>query len=1392
MQNKNLYHITDTRKNRLLIDTGAAISICKPHVIPEGKTIFSENIIISGINGSDIPITQYFMSDIGNTGKPIKIYICNLQIDYDGILGINFLENYDCQIDLKEKILYTNFRTIRLQTEDKIQSTKREDKNNHPIQHEIRSHLREGIEKTPPQNTNALKIEPRCIQTIRIGTNYKDGDYFCPETYIKVHDSSDQLNTTKENTKTPERWNTGGSYSNPSVIINAVQTPEGTKTNSYHHSSLSDQIQGDREITETRYHKINEKVEIINQQKNKSYSRSLQGIELGKNTREINHITAIVSSVTTPNKNNIKQLKNCQNEERNTSAIERKIKIPEAIVTVRNNAFLTTIVNPYESYKLIELPKIDMTKIEDAQFIHNVQKCEMNENRTKEIRQVLRLDHLNAEEEEKITNLCLNYPEIFYLEGDKLSFTNQIKHEIKTTDSEPIFTKSYRYPQAHKQEVKSQIDKMLNQGIIQPSFSPWSSPVWVVPKKMDASGVQKWRIVIDYRKLNEKTIKDRYPLPNITDLLDQLGKCKYFTTIDLCSGFHQIQVEEKDIPKTAFTVENGHFEFRRLPFGLSNSPRTFSRVMDNVMTGLQGEQCLVYMDDVIVYSATLEEHIERLDNVFNRLSEANLKIQPDKCEFLRKEVAYLGHLVTPEGIKPNPSKVEAVVNFPQPTSPKEIKQFLGLSGYYRRFVPDYAKIIKPLTNLLKKNIEFNFNEKCVQAFNRCKILLTTAPILQYPDFEKDFIISTDASQHSVGAILSQGEINADLPVYYASRTLNSAETRYSTIERELLAIIWACKQFRPYIYGRKFILYTDHKPLEWLFNIKDPGSRLARWRLKLAEYDYQIKYRTGKSNTHADALSRIPINAITKLNNEIINTPITNELVEYSEKFVLHHKHKNILYIASDTHIQSSSGAYDAATRMIEKDVPSFPILNKSEITELQSVSTPNRKYFMLNCNLKNREQIYNDLIKNKSKLPNGNIYVNFIERVYLDKILSLAFKNETERKFIICKGTIEVPKIKDIPDLIKQYHTAEDNYHKGINETIRKIKSRFYWKNLTRDVAKYVRSCETCAKSKICRQSLRRPLIITDTPTKPFDKIYIDIFEYDKIKYLTILDSFSKYAQCYQVKQETSKEVIGKLNQFISHHPIPTTIATDNGACFSSQEFDEFCKRHNIDLKFISAHHPQSNAIERLHATISDSLRCYAEEHPTLKEKFTIPLIIRTYNNCRSSSTYFTPFEIIYGDINLQNYVMINEEEIIKNKRDNYRNELMNWQKNIFKIIHDNIIKNKEKSKTYHDTKYKTNETKYKIGDLIMIKNPDNSKQQPRFLGPFQILGLKNDTTAIIKQNFKATPIHLDRVRLYAPESNNDSDGNSEDSDNESEFFVSLQTHDTEDDSSTRVDTTA
>lgn len=276
--------------------------------------------------------------------------------------------------------------------------------------------------------------------------------------------------------------------------------------------------------------------------------------------------------------------------------------------------------------------------------------------------------------------------------------------------------------------------------------------------------------MIDFRQLNQKTEQDAYPLPNIEEILDQLGRARYFSAFDLASGFHQIPLDESSKKKTAFSTPGGHYEFNRMPFGLKNAPATFQRTMDNALRGLIGKTCFVYLDDIVIYGESIEEHNSKLQKLFQRLSDLRLKLQPDKCEYLKPELQYLGHIITEDGVRPNPEKLKAVKEFPRPKHVKNIKQFLGLAGYYRRFIKDFSKKAKPLTKLLKKDVPFDFSEEQTRAFEILKSELCNEPLLQYPDFKREFILTTDASNDAIGAILSQGDIGKDKPVAYTSRT----------------------------------------------------------------------------------------------------------------------------------------------------------------------------------------------------------------------------------------------------------------------------------------------------------------------------------------------------------------------------------------------------------------------------------------------------------------------------------------------------------------------------------------------------------------------------------------------------------------------------------------------
>lgn len=956
----------------------------------------------------------------------------------------------------------------------------------------------------------------------------------------------------------------------------------------------------------------------------------------------------------------------------------------------------------------------------------NYEKCKFNLGK-------INISHCNDEEKVHLVNLLKSYQDIFHCENKPLTFSNSIKHRIKLKDETPIYTKTYRYPHIHKEEVKKQVQDMLRQGIIKPSKSPWSSPIWIVPKKADNSLKKKWRMVVDYRKLNEKTIDDKYPIPNITDVLDKLGRSQYFSTLDLASGFHQIQVHEKDTPKTAFTVENGHYEFIRMPFGLKNAPSTFQRIMDDILRDLLNESCLVYLDDIVIFSTSLQEHIIKLKSVFERLRKHNFKIQLDKCNFLQKETAYLGHVITPDGIKPNPDKIQAILAYKIPSTPKELKGFLGLLGYYRKFIKDFAKITKPLTNSLKKGNKIDINDvKYKKCFETCKQLLVNDPILQYPNFEEPFILTTDASNYAIGAILSQGKvIGSDLPISYASRTLNQHEINYSTIEKELLAVIWATKYFRPYLYGRKFKIVTDHKPLQWLFALKEPNSKLVRWRLKLEEFDFEIIYKKGKLNSNADALSRPPnLNILSTDEENLEELPIFDFMDDFYKDLeeIIAEDTRSIIVEPPDL-IDLELEDDDVTIHTSQENplcgipITDDPInLGKNQIKFLSvkmSPLTPKIKHLFQNSKQRIIVQVSENNAHQEMEyfiqeyiVPNQQYHCHFeTEDLYFQLSNVLRKKFNTNIKFKRCNKVLEdVESIEDQLEKIKLAHEGKTN-HRGITETLSRLNKKYYWPNMQLTVQKYINNCDICKVVKYDRKPLKLKYNITPTPHKPFEIIHIDTLKYESQNFLTIIDAFSKYAQVYPLENIQAIEIMKKLLHFFTHHSIPTLIVSDNGSEFNNALITDFFRLHKIDIHFCSPHHPASNGLlERFHSTFLEHINLLHNREEFRNDPLEVKVLYATiaYNNSIHSTTKHTPFEIINYDF--QPTIEINlEQEIISNYVHSHKEKI----KILYELINKRLVENKENIIT------KLNEKREDIPDIpenVFVRRNFRSKKQNKY----------------------------------------------------------------------------
>ena len=1001
-----------------------------------------------------------------------------------------------------------------------------------------------------------------------------------------------------------------------------------------------------------------------------------------------------------------------------------KLEIPESLVSIKNQEAYVRILNPEDKdRKFAQIAPIQVDEIENLpdppNFANLNNYFQENFNFSFDLNK-LRTEHMNPEERTAIEKVVSEFQDIFHLGNQPLSFTNRIKHKIRTTDEIPIYSRNYRFPEIYREEIDRQVEEMLKQGIVQHSDSPYNSPIFLVPKKTPPgagpSEKPRFRLVVDYRSLNARTIDDKYPLPPISDLLDKLGRCQYFSVIDLQSGFHQIEMESDSQSKTAFSTPNYHLEFTRMPFGLKNAPSTFQRLMDNILRGVANEYCCVYMDDIIVFSVSLQEHIERLRAIFKRLRAANLKIQLEKTEFLRKEVTYLGHVVTDQGVRPDPSKIKAISKYPIPSTTTEIKSFLGLLGYYRRFIANFADVTKPMTRCLKKGNVIDINDpEYIACFEKCKTLLANDPILQYPDFSKPFSLTTDASSVAIGCVLSQNVNGADLPIGYASRTLTDPERRLDTIHRELLAIVWGVQYFRPYLFGRKFKVFSDHQPLQWLNSVKEPSSKLFRWKLKLAAYDMEIHYKKGSANANADALSRVEILNQTEdneLSPEYLDTelddlfatltPGTQELLnnlpletadnesvavnlppnppnledfsdEESDNETVHSNiigNTSVTIPIRDDPINKCKSQIIVQGTKIKSDVPvkvENPFPNKTRITVQIPIRDP--------------EPAITSFIK-EYVVPKTKYGIYFEHDLYQEftKVLMQMFTHSeislTKYSHMVKDITTETEQT----EVIKKYHEGFTN-HRGIQESYQHLKRTNYWPDMRQAIQKFINNCPLCVKMKYDRVPLKIKYNVTPTASRPLETLFADVITLEKTKFLTIVDSFSKFAQAYPLPSSNSIDIIEAFVTHFSHHGTPSTLSLDNAPEFQSALMREFALAHDINLHFVASQRPESQGIvERFHSTLVEHIRLLNRKNPFTKEdvKSKVKHALLGYNNSiHSALGKYTPFEILYGHASQNTLLDLSVDQTLVS---NYISRHKEKMTAIYHQTHDQMHANKSK----------------------------------------------------------------------------------------------------------------
>ena len=898
---------------------------------------------------------------------------------------------------------------------------------------------------------------------------------------------------------------------------------------------------------------------------------------------------------------------------------------------------------------------------------------------------------LDAEQTDRLKQFLWDRRDVFSLNSMDLGCFKDIKHSIDTGNSRPVRQGLRRSSPQTREEIRRQVSEMLEAGIIRPSTSPWSSPP-VMVRKRDGT----MRFAVDYRVLNSRTIKDSFPLPQISDALDCLGKSKFYTTLDLTSGYWQIELEEDSKHKTAFTTSAGLFEFQKMPFGLTNGPASFQRAMQCCLAGLNWDIALCFLDDVIIFSKDFDEHLSRLGKVFDRLKSHHLKLKPSKCQFLQKEVAYLGYRVSEEGLSTDPQKIEAVRQWPVPKSSKEVKSFLGLCLFYRRFVKGFSDIAAPLYDVSNMQ-RFGWSKEAQQAFDRLKQALITAPVLGHPDFTLPFIIDADASDLGVGCTLSQVQEGKERPIAYASRKFNQTEKNWPITEQESYAAVLGVRVFRSYILGRKFTIRTDHKALTFLHSkTQIPSGKVARWMMELQQYEFDLVYRPGARHVNADALSRNP------------------------------HLDPDSPLIPGDP---------DVCAPIKTTPMPTLP---------LQYYQTKDPAISAIISHLsRNRDKP----LPKPVPFPSLPIIRHFQNHYGQYKILEGLLSFE---KRIVVPGAA-------LPQLLHLYHDMPLSGHMGRSRVEFQLKERYFWPSMTEDIKAYVSSCLDCECRKVEANKKWAPLRPSLPTCFPFQRIAMDIVTlppsrgYTKV--LVVVDYFSKWPEAFPIRSNNAQTVAEVLlNEVCCRWGIPSYLHSDLGAEFTSSLLHTQSRILGIKQTHTLAYSPKADGqAERQIRTLSDMLSKYSRSNRDWMA-FLHPCL-HALRTTQHESVGFSPFEIMFGRKpalmpDLEFGIPISKET----RHPETYNELRNRLHSVHASVKRRLAEVAQRMKRQYEARRKVGTDRFSVGDWIWVRKPGKylSKLSSKFDGPFLVQDITHTGAVTIDRYGFITDVSQDRCKLF------------------------------------------
>lgn len=1003
--------------------------------------------------------------------------------------------------------------------------------------------------------------------------------------------------------------------------------------------------------------------------------------------------------------------------------------------------------------------------------------------------------NLTDRQKEELAGFLLSNRDVFATNLKELGHTHLQTMPIDTQQHPPVKMRPYRASPVVKKEIDKQVTEMLENGIISPSTSPYASPVVMVKKKNG-----EYRFAIDYRKLNSITSTINYPLPLFEDCVDLLHGSTIFSVLDLMSGFWQIPMAEDAKPKTAFICHSGLYEFERMPFGLKNSPVIFQSIMENALRGLNYKSALVYVDDIIVFSRNFDQHLEHLSDLFSHLRAANLTMKPSKCQFAVEEVLYLGHVISKNGVSTDPKKVDLVQNFPTPTTQKDVRSFLGLASYYRKFIKDFAHIAHPLNALLSKDTSFSWNEQCQNSFDQLKQALTSAPILAFPNFDRQFILYTDASATAIGYVLGQiDDEGRERVINYGGRALRPAERKWSISERECLAVIDGIKHNRVYLAHRKFIVKTDHSAIQYLNGTKDLSGRLGRWMLFLQGYTFDVEYRPGKLHGNADALSRLPYAEVPEDDSEevgqlpaLFSPPLLSQADKPPQSHLLSSDQIEKVQTSDDIRHTQNDSTQEISSLCVE---PGSQIhagfKTGTDCTDSKSVS-PSVNVAIDNDNWCEEKVYFLDTtspsVVSRLQLNDAQAapLIQYLQQGILPADQRIARRIMLDAQDHVIDNQIlyhlwyprgpghlheRVVRQLVVPhalrnDVLLSYHDSfMAGAHQGVDRTYQSIRLKYFWPNMYHDITTYVKSCLDCQQAKRNYAGKRPPLLPLPV-TSLFQRLHIDFIgplepSTEGYKYiLVIIDAYSKWPEAFPLVSSEATEVAWVLyREIFCRYGAPDTLLSDRGKNFLSKLVTELCAIFQITKLKTSAYHPQTNAqCERFNSSLITSLRAMCEENTKDWAK-RLPAVLSAYRVTPSTeSTQFTPYFLLFKkECRLPlDVALVPPADLPASAEACMQDILTNFQ-TTQDLVRENLSKAQIKYKTQYDKTAKPH--KFLVGQKVWVYTPKiqvgkSKKLLRKWTGPYYIcLELPGNTFLLRRsQDNKqlGSPVHALRLKPF------------------------------------------